>query len=163
MSDGKIRTLGFWQPYGSLMLNGKIETRIIEQGKKPPFPLGEYIFYTTQKSTPNPILFDWCGAEIMSSIIDANRNEPTANLHGYAIAKGELTSIRPMTKSDEVRCFIRYFGVIEKTDKQGKKRYYHQQCLIFEDVKRIEPFEFKFGKQGIGIANDEVVMKIKPI
>ena len=46
---GKIRTLGFYQPFGSLMLHGKIETRWVRKGKKPPFPLGKYIFYTTQK------------------------------------------------------------------------------------------------------------------
>lgn len=156
-----MRTLGFWQPYGSLMLNGKIETRIVEEDRKPPFPLGEYLFYTTQKSTPNPVLFDWCGAEIMSSIIDANKNEPTASLNGYAIATARLVEIRRMTKEDEKQCFIKYFGQIEKIDKNGKTRYYHQRCLIFDKIQRIEPFKFEFGKQGIGIATQSTINRIK--
>lgn len=45
----KIRTLGFYQPFGTLMLHGKIETRWVKVGKKPPFPEGKYLFYSTQK------------------------------------------------------------------------------------------------------------------
>jgi len=156
-----IRTLGFWQPYGSLMLRGKIETRVVEVGRKPPFPLGEYLFYTTHKSTDSALLLSWCGEEIMNNMMDVLVKEPTFTLNGYAIATAKLVSIRPMTADDENKCFIKYFGTTEKIDKSGKVRYYHQNCLIFEDIKRIDPFKFEFGKQGVGIANEKTIKNLQ--
>lgn len=47
----KIRTLGLYQPYASLMLHGKIETRWVEDGKKPPFPIGKYLIYSTKQDS----------------------------------------------------------------------------------------------------------------
>ena len=158
-----MRTLAFWQPYGSLMLRGKIETRVVEVGRKPPFPLGDYLFYTTQKATDKELLEKWCGEEILDDMLDILVKEPTYTLDGYAIAIAKLVSIRPMTKEDESKCFIKYFGTTEKVDKEGKVRYYHQNCLIFENIERIEPFKFEFGKQGVGIANQQTINKIKII
>lgn len=156
-----MRTLGFWQPYGSLMLKGKIETRVVEVGRKPPFPLGDYLFYTTQKSTDRDLLSKWCGEDILNNMMDILVKEPTFTLNGYAIATAKLVSIRPMTKEDEPKCFVKYFGITEKHDAKGKLRFYHQNCLIFEDIKRIDPFKFEYGKQGVGIANAETINNLK--
>ena len=45
-----IRTLGFYQPYCTAMLHGKVETRWIIEGRTPPMPLGKYLLYSTKKS-----------------------------------------------------------------------------------------------------------------
>lgn len=148
-----IRTLGFWQPFGSLMLHGKIETRKVAVGKKPPFPLGKYLFYTTQKPTPNPILFNWCGPEIMSNIVETLKNEPTRVMLQTAIAIGELKAIRPMINKDEEKCFV------QNIDMLGKSNW----CLCFENVQRIESFIWNYGKQGVGFVPKSELVKIKII
>lgn len=146
-----IRTLGFYQPFGSLMLHGKIETRWCRVGRKPSFPLGKYLFYTTQKKCGNGVLFDWCGAEIMSNIIQTLSGELTKFLFGYALCYGTLFSIRPMRLEDEKKCFVKYKGIILRKDKNGVEHEYQQQCLFFENIERIEPYKFLEGKQGVGI------------
>lgn len=145
-----IHTLGLYQPFGSLMLHGKIETRWVRVGHKPPFPLGRYLLYTTQKECSNPTLFEWCGAEIMSNIIDTLKDDVTKDLKGYALCYGDLYKIQPMTESDEAECFVKYKPFDIREDKNGKKHHYKQQCLFFTNIQPVEPFKFK-GKQGVGI------------
>lgn len=36
-----IRTLVIYQPYATLMGHGKLETRWVKHGRKPPFPRGK--------------------------------------------------------------------------------------------------------------------------
>lgn len=148
-----IRTLGFYQPWGSLMLHGKIETRKVKIGKKPPFPKGKYLFYTTKLACPNWKVFDWCGPEIFDNIITTLKDEPTKELSGWAIAVGELKKAPwVMNNKDEARCFV------ANKDEQGKSTW----CLEFENIQRIEPFEFLFGKQGVGILPISEHSKIIP-
>lgn len=157
IGDGKFRALGWWQPFGSLMLSPhlKKETRVPSIDKKTgkerklPMPLGKYLLYTTLQQTPKHLLFNWCGEEIYNDIIERMKNEPTANLLGYAIGIGYLTEIRDMRADEERECFIKW-----KADKD---------VLIYQEVKRIEPFEWKFGKQGVGFVPDSELHKIKII
>lgn len=154
-----IRTLGLYQPFGSLMLNGKIETRWIQAGKKPPFPNGKYLFYTTQKKAEPSTLFEWCGPEIMHSITTALKNEPTKDLRGFAIGIGNLVSKWIMRKEDEPAAFVLHKGVVMR-DKEGKDIPYVQWCLKFENVERITPYEFTLGKQGVGILPQSEILKL---
>lgn len=156
-----IRTLGFYQPFGSLMLPpfNKIETRKVKCGKKPPFPLGKYLFYTTLKSADDNKLYDWCGDVIMKYLKAVIDGEPTINLNGYGLGIGELTKVRPMTDEDEEQAFVgNYFET-------GKDNW----CLIFSNVYRIEPFPFvdgegnSLGKQGVGILHPKYHNLIIPI
>lgn len=153
----KLRSLGWWQPFGSLMLPpyNKIETRIPSVNKKTgkerklPFPLGPYLIYTTKKSTPDADLLQWCGPAIYHNIKSKLIKESTAELNGYAIGIGELVMIRDMKPEDEQQCFVRWKAV--------------RDCLVFKNVYRIEPFEYKYGKQGPGFVPESEMDKIKRI
>lgn len=157
IKDETIRTLGFYQPFGSLMLHGKIETRWVRAGKKPPFPLGRYLLYATQKKCDNGTLFDWCGPEIMSNIIDVLRDEPTKKLYGHALCLATLVTVQPMRQKNEKEAFVKYRGSIIKVDDKGVQHLYHQVLLYFAFVQRVNPFPYK-GKQGVGIYNGNIMM-----
>lgn len=144
----KIRTLGWHQPFGSLMLHGKIETRIVQPGRKAPFPLGRYLIYTTKAGTDFAELVEICGPDTAQRILEILEHEPTAKLNGHAIATADLVAVRPMAKEDEARCFVPLHPL--------------RWCLVFENVTRIEPFPWHFGKQGIGFVPDSELVKIKP-
>lgn len=146
----KVRTLGFYQPFGSLMIHGKIETRWVREGKKPPFPLGMYLFYTTKESANGLKLMDWCGPEIIDIITHRLCGEETCSMNGYAIAVGELINVRHLKKEDEPLAFVKYQGSKILYDGNGKILTQRQWALIFENVKTIKPFKYEFGKQGVG-------------
>src|SRR5712675_443943 len=147
-----IRTLGFYQPFCSLMLPpyDKVETRWVRVGRKVPFVMGKYLFYSTKKPCGTEDFYNWCGNELVNLINTLLSNEDTVKLDGYAIAIAQLRKIDLMTKNDEKRCFVECVGSWYRKDKNGTEHEYKQVCLFFEDVQRIEPFEFNFGKQGIG-------------
>jgi hypothetical protein len=155
-----IRTLGFYQPFCSLMLHGKIETRWVREGKKPPFPKGKYLFYSTKKACTEDQLQNWCGWMYNDFISPALLDDNTAQLNGYALAVADLKDIRLMSVADERMAFVKYMGYDYRDDKDGNVIAYVQWCLEFENVQAIEPFEFKFGKQGIGILPDSERHKI---
>ncbi len=146
-----IRTLGFYQPFGSLMFHGKIETRWVRVGKKPPFPLGKYLFYTTKKKCDMADLFDWCGAEIMNTIDETLKHDPGCLFNGYALGYGTLTKVRLMTKEDEPKAFVKHKGVYTEQLESGELVSKVQWCLEFENITPIEPYIFTQGKQGVGI------------
>jgi hypothetical protein len=148
-NDEVIRTLGFYQPYGSLMLHGKIETRKVRVNKKPPFPCGKYLFYTTQIPADQETLLNWSG-HFIEGIEKITRNESTIALNGYAIGIGVLKKLWIMKDEDEEKCFVNNEWTPFKTN----------WCLGFENVHRIIPFEFKFGKQGVGILRKSEYEKI---
>lgn len=155
----KIRTLGFYQPYGSLMIHGKKETRWVRIGKKPPFPLGKYLIYTTQNPATKEQLLDWSGALITGEIKMLLSDEETKGYNQYAIAIGELTGVSKLTINDE-KTFVQYVG--EKTELiEGVSVTKIQWGLQFENVQRIEPFKWNFGKQGVGFVPDSEINKIK--
>lgn len=144
-----IRTLGYYQPFCSLMFHGKKETRWVRKGKKPPFPLGKYLFYSTKKKCES--LLEWCGLEIMNSIRVTLDSDDSMYYNGYALGYGVLSNIRLMTKEDEAAAFVKYQGEQVRVDKNGKEHVYVQWILEFKHVERITPYPFKDGKQGVGI------------
>ncbi len=154
-NDAKIRTLGFYQPFGSLMLHGKIETRWVRKGKKPPFPLGKYLFYTTQKSWDLFTLYEWCGPQIMLNINSTLQDDKTKKLKEVALGIGDLVEVRPLTIADQPLAFVKYIG--EKYEFiNGIEVEKVQWALIFKNVQPISPFEFKDGKQGVGFLREEL-------
>lgn len=145
-----IRTLGLWQPFASMILHGKTETRKVRKGMKPPFPHGIYLIYSTQKVTPPTDLTHWCTAEQQDLIFQTLRDEPTAELRGYALAIMEVKGLAKMTRHDEHHAYIKHVEWPE-----------HDVWMFAqENVQRIEPFEFKFGKQGVGILPESERQKI---
>lgn len=156
----KIRTLGFYQPYGSLMLHGKVETRWVKTGKKPPFPLGKYLFYTTQKKATKEQLLEWSGNIITEKIKSTLQNEETVGYNQYAIGIGELFKVEPLTINDEGFVLLQK----EKVElKDGLRIHKTQWALHFENVQRIDPFLWKYGKQGVGFVPETEIIKIKII
>lgn len=157
-----IRTLGFYQPFCSLMLHGKKETRWVREGRKPPFPLGKYLLYSTKKPcTPEQLLI-WCGWIYEGNYIaETLFTDKTVQLNGYAIAIGELVSLRRMTVEDERSAFVKYLEFDFRDGKDGITYACVQWILEFENVQAIEPFKFNDGKQGVGILNPELHHKIK--
>lgn len=159
-----MRTLGFYQPFCSLMIHGKLETRWVREGFKPPFPLGEYLYYSTSKRCTQATLFDWCGPEIMLNISDTLKEDVTAKLDKCAIGSGELINLRPMVKEDEQRAFVKFIGrqirIVKDKEGNTKEVPYIQWVLEFKDSAYIIPFQWKFGKQGVGKVTDSEMHKI---
>src|ERR1700679_2290183 len=88
-----IRTIGFYQPFCSLMLHGKVETRWVRKGRLAPFPMGIYLGYGTKTGCTDEQLKDWCGNEILKHLEDTLINDFTQHLHGHAMWIGELYKI----------------------------------------------------------------------
>lgn len=158
-----LRTIGFYQPFCSLMLHGKVETRWVRVGRFPAFPLGKYIGYCTHKFCNSQMLADWCGPELETLISETLKEDHTQFMQRKALWIGDLVKIGKMYDWQERECFVRHRGVIERTDKSGSIHDYYQSVLYFENIMPIEPFDFKYGKQGVGIFPETEKHLIKPI
>ena len=130
-SGAPIRSLVWKEPFASLMLQGKIETRtwstkyrgfVLICAGKTPYPLSS--------------LFDLCGSYQLNRIL----GEKLLFKYGHAIAIGRLVDCRPMKREDEDSTFVRF--VPESC----------LYCHVYEDVIPITPFPFK-GHQGWRIQN----------
>lgn len=146
-----IRTLGLWQPFASLMLHGKIESRKVMKGKAPGFPCGKYLLYSTKEEYALEDLKYMCGDEILETIYNTLADEPTAQLRGYALVLADLVKVRKMTAADERSAYVKYRPSLET----------ETWLLDFRNVQRIEPFVFEHGKQGIGFLDESEKSKIK--
>lgn len=147
----EIRTLGFYQPFCSLMFHGKLETRWVRKRRKPPFPLGQYLFYSTKNKCENPTLYQWCGADIRLTIEETLAGDVTRFMNRTALGVGTLENVRLMTIEDEPLAFVKFIGEQSRIDKHGDENIYVQWILEFKNVTRFDqPFAFIEGKQGIG-------------
>jgi len=154
-----MRTLGFYQPFCSLMFHGKLETRWVREGKKPPFPEGEYLLYSTIEPCDAFTLYNWCGPEIALNIQKKLEGDTSRFRNKRALGIGTLIDVRPMVKEDEKRAFVKHIGY--KVDViNGKHITKRQWILEFENVYRILDFEWKYGKQGVGKVPDFEISKI---
>lgn len=159
--DGKIRMLAMYQPFCSLMLHGKVETRIVRLGKKPPYPKGRYVLYTTKKKATAQEISDWCGGHQAKRIIEVLEGDDTVTSRGQALVVGDLVAVRIMTEVDEDVCFVQCKGIMDFVDKKGKEYQGQQWCLVFNNIQKIaEPFEVS-GKQGVGFLPEEYYSKLK--
>jgi hypothetical protein len=157
-----IRTLGLYQPFAGLMLHGKIETRFVRNGRKPPFPLGKYLIYSTLKSYDvygGGIVYaggldNICTPEQIHQILDLmNSDAPAFNTFGSALMLADLAYIIDPITPDIENTFVQYVAPDSTHRRVG---------LVFENVQRIKPFAFK-GKQGIGFLTDEQRAQIEII
>lgn len=151
-----IRTLGLYQPYATLMLHGKVETRWVSGKKKPPFPFGKYLIYSTIKCYGFDEAMDMMGDQEAEARVLFRKefemgHSGTINPHsrnlllGHAIGIGDLIEIiDPITPDTNVRTFVEY---VEPCSRR-------RVGLVFENMRRIKPFPFK-GKQGIGFLTSE--------
>lgn len=162
----KIRTLGLYQPYASLMLHGKIESRWVEEGKKPPFPLGKYLIYSTKKSY-SVEEFKHVAGDYYNDARNIITREETSTLNGYAICMGDLVKREKLGYNQLPKAFVDINITMVKMGKEDIDWY--KEIIVdgrqlwglhFENVKRIKPFEFK-GKQGVGFLSRVDQMRIE--
>ena len=133
-----IRALWWKEPYGTLMLHGKIETRTWSTNYR-----GLVLICCSKQ----PYYVD--SIRKISGLIQLNRMVPFVPKtppNGMAIAVGELIDCRPMTKDDEDACFVEYWNGL--------------WCHVYKNVRPIEPFPLK-GSQGWRKLDDEIISKIK--
>lgn len=134
-----IRALSWKQPYASLMLQGKIETRTWDTKYR-----GLVLICASAKGYDCEVLYSIAGRENyyrINSYLDIE-NCP----QGKAIAVGELTNTWVMQPEDERKCFVEY----------NAKLFCHE----YKNVRAIEPFIWK-GTQGWRTINELEKSKIK--
>jgi len=136
-----VHALSWNQPFASLMLHGKVETR-----RRPTNVRGWVLICAAATSYTFDQVDKISGIE-QCDRIDSLLQGDNIEL-GKAIAIGKLVDCRAMTVGDEKRCFVKY--------QQGL------WCWYFEDVKEIEPFSWK-GKQGWSILTEDQKAMIKLI
>lgn len=160
----KVRTLGLYQPYASLMLHGKIETRWVRRGKKPPFPLGLYFLYATAR--PYTMEEFMTLSKCYNSYAEGKLNdEPTRSMNGYGLCIAELVELFLFKDIHKHGCFERdtFVDVLVpesyEEDQRGNWHWYDLWCMKFIDVKRIVPVGYS-GKQGVGFLPDEIYKSI---
>jgi hypothetical protein len=122
----KLLALSWKQPFASLMLHGKIETRkwatnyrgwVLICATKVPYHI-EQLF-----EIAGPIQYDRIWATL----------DPDEQEDGVALAIGRLVDCRPMSPVDEDKCFVQYYPGLF--------------CHTYEDVSPIVPMPWK-GSQG---------------
>lgn len=163
----QIRTLGLYQPYATLMLHGKIESRWIRKGKKPPFPLGKYMIYSTKRCYVAIEFEKMCPEDLRIKAKKLFDNDSTSQLethhyNGYAIGIGNLVEVCPMPAMwfDDAFYWPDHTQIEYSNEEMVEINGYVLWALRFEKVKRIKPFPFK-GKQGVGFLSKEDEAKIE--
>lgn len=137
----EMRYLGWKQPYASLMLLGKIETRtwatkyrglVLITASKTFYSEAQIMRISGERQTQHAF----------TALLKAGIKEPL----GMAIAVGRLVDCRPMRKEDEDKCFVQYHPDLF--------------CHVYEDVRPIEPIPIK-GAQGWRKLSPEFISQIK--
>ena len=133
-----VMALSWRQPYGTLMLYDKEETRrwrtkyrgwvLICTSKK---PYDEYFIREISGPAQHARIHTMLQMEASNSV---SKNMPnTAQFHGYAIAIGRIAECNEMGRHDEFRCYVEYYPGL----------FRHR----YRNVHRIKPFPCK-GQQG---------------
>lgn len=148
-----MRALSWKEPFASLMLHGKIETRVWPTDYRGP------VMICASKTPYNyNQLKNICGygeqlTRVCSFMEMYERPfDKATQKYGYAIAVGNLVNCRLMKPEDEKACFVEYrepWIEVRTNKKTGKKREVLMKlyCHIYEEVKPIIPIPWK-GVQG---------------
>lgn len=147
----RILALSWKQPYGSLMLHGKIETRVWETKYR-----GRVLICTSKAAYSQDAALSISGAYQFQRLCHRLLNDESIDVNGYAIAIGTLVDCRPMTPDDEDKTFVQYRE--PWVDKTGKRRRLF--CHVYEDVQAIEPFPWQ-GSQGWREVGEPELSRIK--
>lgn len=150
----RFYTIGLYQPYASLMLAGKIESRWVRLGYKPPFPLGHYMIYATQKAYEEAEFVHMAGEHYpqAKTMLDG-RPQP----RGCMIAVGLLFKVEAIKTWDDANKTY-YSPPLESHGANGPPFIYDHRMLYglhFKAVLPTKPLPFR-GKQGVGIADLEL-------
>ncbi len=131
--------LSWKQPFASLMLHGKIETRTWKTNYR-----GLVLICSSKKPYSYKIIKDISGEAQYQRIMDKTLDEEL--FLGSAIAVGNLVDCRPMQPDDEEKTFVAYRDGL--------------YCHIYENVKPIKPFIWK-GTQGWKKVSQDIINKIE--
>ena len=146
VSNSNMRALSWKEPYASLMLHGKVETRTWKTDYR-----GLVLICASKKSYSENEVENISGLNQCKRILDVlDANElmwETSLRRGKAIAVGRLVGCRRFEGSyDEDPTFV---------------KYNHGLWLHFyEDVRPIVPFDYK-GSQGWGKVSQDIFNKIE--
>lgn len=156
----EVRYLGWKEPFASLMLCGKIETRTW------PTKYRGLVLITASKTFYNENqVMDIAGINNATRCFVTLNEKGIKEQKGMAIAVGRLVDCRLMTKEDEEKCFVEYREpwFEERTSKNTgiiKTVQMKLYCHVYEDVKAIIPFELK-GAQGWRKLTEDVITQIE--
>ena len=129
--ESELRYLGWKQPFATLMLHGKDETRTWPTDYR-----GLVLITASKIKYQREALKRICGPVQLERIWSIVKDmDSQKHLSGHAIAVGRLVDCMPMQDSGAIedKCFVRY----------QKELWRH----IYEDVRPIEPLPYK-GAQG---------------
>jgi len=101
-----MRALSWKEPYGSLMLHGKIETRTWRTDIR-----GPILICCSKKGYTVKQVYDISGSAQLTRAtmcLHKDENWKWDGMNGLAIAIGTLAKCRPMRKENEDLCFVQY-------------------------------------------------------
>jgi hypothetical protein len=126
----ELRALSWKQPFASLMLHGKIETRVWDAKYR-----GWVLICASKLAYKKEIVYDICGAnyDLYMTIVEALKGDKTAGIAGKAIAIGKLVDSHPMRPDEQAKAFVAHRDGL----------FSH----VYEDVQLISPIAWQ-GSQG---------------
>lgn len=141
-ADQEIRAISIHQPYATLMLYGKIETRTWKTNYR-----GWVLFCATKIDYKLDKLEEISGTEGLIKILEVFEKEEHFTLqNGHAIGIGYLDNCRPMVLQDQDKCFVKYRPGLF--------------CHVYSDVYSLRKHFPHKGKQGWGIVSNETKQQI---
>lgn len=137
-----MRALSWKEPFATLMLHGKIETRTWSTKYR-----GLVLICASKVKYNKKQLTNISGHDIhIMTRIQETLTEDFYATVGHAIGVGELVDCRRMKLEDEDDCFVKYYPDI--------------WCHVYENVRAIEPIPYK-GQQGWKRLEEKFINQIK--
>lgn len=136
-----FRALTWKEPFATLMLFDKIETRTWDTSYR-----GKVLLCAGLGEYTEAELLLMCGPALTSQISFMHCDPAYGINKGHAFAIGDLVNTRPMKPQDEARCFVRYDPTL--------------MCHEYSNVQRIQPFAFT-GKLSWTILSKDDLNKIQ--
>lgn len=136
-----LKALSWKEPYGTLMLHGKIETRNWDTNYR-----GLVLICTSKQPYSLDKVLSISGRIQMDRILTLFQRNPQHTPFGYAIAIGRLIDSRDMNVTDEDKCFVQWWPDL--------------YCHVYIDVTPIVPFPWK-GSQGWRTVSKSIINQIK--
>lgn len=129
-TTSQMRALSWKEPFASLMLCGKIETRTWATPYR-----GKVLMCASKAHYTEKKLLEIAGHRMHSEIIHTLYMACPVTVYqsGCAFAVMDLVDCRPMQPEDEAKCFVKYRPGL--------------WCHVYENVQRIKPIAWK-GTQG---------------
>src|ERR1035437_5544826 len=126
----EIKALSWKEPFATMMLYGKIETRTWHTNYR-----GLVLICASKVAYSLNAELNICGGEQHRRLLDVlcEHHLNLTDTYGMAIGIGYLFCCRPMAEFDEDKTFVQYNPDLF--------------CHIYRDVKAIKPFAWK-GKMG---------------